>query len=390
MSLYGRDELRKWRVTDAFRSLGADTNNKFAWSAQSPDGAITVLTLWEDEIDDDGVTVRADFFNHPKLQTWVNQRGNFARRRHLQSVWDGDRKFKVVMLRARDIDETPRKAALRWPDEKLEMALLDFDPETGAFRAEGTRHGSQQTAPKTAWSDDELEACILAYRRLWLAQQSGEKTNKSALRRQVLETSLPNRSETAYERRLQNISAVMDDLGLPYVEGYLPLRNVGSVKPRLIRLINRHWSREAQLEASSADPQELETRVQSARQKLKHAGPPPPGSKAVARVAASANQFVRDPNIIAWVRMNAGGKCEACGDTAPFVGADGEPYLEVHHVRPLSEGGPDTVDNTVAGCPNCHRRLHYADDRDVFRRSVIQLNSRLVDYPKQPSMLCQP
>lgn len=35
------------------------------------------------------------------------------------------------------------------------------------------------------------------------------------------------------------------------------------------------------------------------------------------------------------------------------------PYLEVHHIIFLAQGGDDTVDNAEALCPNCHRRKHY-------------------------------
>ncbi|WP_296863638.1 HNH endonuclease [Thermosyntropha sp.] len=31
----------------------------------------------------------------------------------------------------------------------------------------------------------------------------------------------------------------------------------------------------------------------------------------------------------------------------------GEPHIEW-----LSRGGTDTIDNTVALCPNCHRKMH--------------------------------
>jgi 5-methylcytosine-specific restriction protein A len=30
----------------------------------------------------------------------------------------------------------------------------------------------------------------------------------------------------------------------------------------------------------------------------------------------------------------------------------------MHHVTPLSGGGEDTTGNTVALCPNCHRKMH--------------------------------
>ena len=44
--------------------------------------------------------------------------------------------------------------------------------------------------------------------------------------------------------------------------------------------------------------------------------------------------------------------------TAPFSRADGDPYLETHHIVWLAQGGSDTVENTVALCPSCHRKMH--------------------------------
>ena len=36
----------------------------------------------------------------------------------------------------------------------------------------------------------------------------------------------------------------------------------------------------------------------------------------------------------------------------------GEPFLETHHIEWLAKGGMDSLNNTVALCPNCHRRIH--------------------------------
>ncbi|WP_240071481.1 HNH endonuclease [Cupriavidus taiwanensis] len=69
--------------------------------------------------------------------------------------------------------------------------------------------------------------------------------------------------------------------------------------------------------------------------------------------------FRRNPDVIAEVLTRANGFCQGCGRTAPFLRADGRPYLEVHHRQPLSEGGVDTVENAIALCPNCHRESHY-------------------------------
>ncbi|MGL6002403.1 MAG: HNH endonuclease, partial [Plesiomonas sp.] len=54
------------------------------------------------------------------------------------------------------------------------------------------------------------------------------------------------------------------------------------------------------------------------------------------------------------------GCCQKCKNEAPFNRkSDGTPYLEVHHKIFLSDGGEDTVENSIALCPNCHRELHF-------------------------------
>lgn len=146
-------------------------------------------------------------------------------------------------------------------------------------------------------------------------------------------------------------------------------------------------SLEWHVEQPTVDPDELEARVTIARSRLaKVSGeaPPPPGSQTTARSTATVTRYTRDPNVIAWVQDVAQGRCEACYEPAPFMRENGIPFLEVHHVRPLGEGGPDTVDNAVAACPNCHRRMHFGSDREKFRLGVITKVERLKDYPYVP------
>lgn len=38
--------------------------------------------------------------------------------------------------------------------------------------------------------------------------------------------------------------------------------------------------------------------------------------------------------------------------------SEGELYLEVHHVIPLSKNGYDKTTNAVALCPNCQKKSH--------------------------------
>lgn len=139
-------------------------------------------------------------------------------------------------------------------------------------------------------------------------------------------------------------------------------------------------------EMPTGDPDELQNRVERAtaliRAAAKHGTvPPPAGQAAPLRTNGTSARFVRDPNVIAWVLNEAAGYCEVCGNAAPFLRATGEPYLEVHHVRPLGEGGPDTTDNATACCPNCHRKLHFDPSRDAIRGNAIASIGRLKDYP---------
>lgn len=60
----------------------------------------------------------------------------------------------------------------------------------------------------------------------------------------------------------------------------------------------------------------------------------------------------------------ANGRCELCGQVFP----DGELFLESHYVVWLRDGGTPTPDNTVALCPNCHKRIHiYNDPADISK-----------------------
>ncbi|WP_341485471.1 DUF4357 domain-containing protein [Thioclava sp. GXIMD4215] len=140
-------------------------------------------------------------------------------------------------------------------------------------------------------------------------------------------------------------------------------------------------------EKPTSDADELRNRVVRVSKALHDAEtkglklPEPAGKVNPGRESGTTFRFVRDPNVIAWVLHTSQGSCEVCGEEAPFRKDDGAPYLEVHHVRPLGEGGPDTTDNTVACCPNCHRKLHYASDRMALRSAVIRRISRLADHP---------
>ena len=79
-----------------------------------------------------------------------------------------------------------------------------------------------------------------------------------------------------------------------------------------------------------------------------------------------SQQYERDPWVAEHAKRIANGVCQLCQSSAPFTNKAGDPYLETHHIVWLAKGGDDTIGNTVALCPNCHRKMHVLnDDGDI-------------------------
>lgn len=88
---------------------------------------------------------------------------------------------------------------------------------------------------------------------------------------------------------------------------------------------------------------------------------------------SAARQVVvreRSRAIRAYILRRANGICEGCGSPAPFKTPSGMPYLEPHHIRRLSDGGPDHPAWVAALCPNCHAKAHYSKSREAFNRTL--------------------
>lgn len=82
------------------------------------------------------------------------------------------------------------------------------------------------------------------------------------------------------------------------------------------------------------------------------------------------SRYNRSPAIKDYAKSRANGVCEYCEESAPFKTDSGEPYLEVHHVDELGEGGEDHPDKVVALCPNCHKEIHYGQQGDRINQNL--------------------
>ncbi|VVC83717.1 HNH endonuclease [Sideroxydans sp. CL21] len=105
--------------------------------------------------------------------------------------------------------------------------------------------------------------------------------------------------------------------------------------------------------------------------------PVPPGVQKPKEVVLQTTQRERDPLVREWVLRTANGICECCGEDAPFESIDDLPYLEVHHICHLANGGSDTVSNAVALCPNCHRELHHGKFKEELAEDLYASIARL-------------
>ena len=82
----------------------------------------------------------------------------------------------------------------------------------------------------------------------------------------------------------------------------------------------------------------------------------------------TSSVYVRDPYVAEYAKRRAKGICQLCGQPAPFWDQKGRPYLESHHIEWLSQGGADTTDNTVALCPNCHKKMHIVNNPEDVQK----------------------
>lgn len=213
------------------------------------------------------------------------------------------------------------------------------------------------------WTVDELEKSVEAYLGMAHRLKEGVHVVKSEIYKNL--AAKIGRSAKSCEYRMQNISFILHMMGRDWIKGLPPAKNVGArVAIEIERLIGEV---ENQYPLQKVGEALAVKKIRNSSVKSR-----PKGQKTPKTVSSNSTSFVRDPAVKAWVLDRAHGVCEACDSSAPFVGADGFPFLEVHHVRTLADGGSDTVTNAVAVCPNCHRRLHYSEDSKAYRQSLYE------------------
>lgn len=148
--------------------------------------------------------------------------------------------------------------------------------------------------------------------------------------------------KTAAARILRNIAS-----GLTTEDSKSKYKSIQSV------INGKNGSIPEELEIESSFNEEVKRAFNSALDNVK-------GNRYPPQKEVRSFQYERDPKVVAYVLKEAKGICYDCNNRGPFISRiTSMPYLEVHHVKMLKDGGEDTVNNAVALCPNCHKKRHY-------------------------------
>ncbi|KAF2390693.1 HNH endonuclease [Pseudomonas frederiksbergensis] len=228
---------------------------------------------------------------------------------------------------------------------------------------------------RTGWDDQELEASVDAYLKMLGLEHSNQTFKKADENRLLREGPLSKRSASSVEYRMQNISAVMEQMGMSHIVGYVSAKNVGTGIGNRIRKILAQRDIEAFRKEPTQASQHFTYRLLEAN--TPQFSDTPEGILNPNKTSSAAIRYSRARWITDWVLKHSRGFCEGCNQAAPFLGANGSPYLEVHHVKHLAQKGSDRTSNAVALCPNCHRRCHHSNDREAFTLELYTRVKRL-------------
>lgn len=136
-----------------------------------------------------------------------------------------------------------------------------------------------------------MEATVADYLHMLTLELAGQQYNKSEHRRQLL-ARLDGRSEAAIERKHQNISAILIELGIPYVSGYKPLGNYQSL---LFEVVSDRLGTDASVDAAAAAAVALPAAAPIAEDFSRVAVPPPERTSDLRERSANYEVLRRSP-----------------------------------------------------------------------------------------------
>lgn len=202
--------------------------------------------------------------------------------------------------------------------------------------------------PRVDWTDEELQAAVASYAEMMRLDAAGKPYVKAHYYRQLAQRF--GRVEGAFERRMQNISYLLDSRGLEWLQGLKPQENVGpNVEPRLVAFLDELF---AELTPPLNFPEDVID---------------PAGVIEGAKKQIIVNAYERDPTAKPRCIKRWGCVCVVCDfDFHAVYGDLGKGFIHVHHLKPIHTVGEaymlDPENDLRPVCPNCHSMLHRKKD----------------------------
>ena len=88
-------------------------------------------------------------------------------------------------------------------------------------------------------------------------------------------------------------------------------------------------------------------------------------------------EYLQDSKLVEEARVRAKGFCELCEARAPFILDNGEPYLEISHIK--SKTNNDESCEIVLLCPNCNKKVEILKK---FRRYKLPIEKSEEKYKR--------
>lgn len=151
------------------------------------------------------------------------------------------------------------------------------------------------------WTREEVEATVADYFLMLELELVGNPLDKTAHRRRLLPV-LNNRSGGSVEFKHQNISAVLIDLGFPYIKGYKPRFNYQRL---LIEVVSDRLANNREIVSLVESNEEQSMVVPAVEDILKVLTDPPRTKPILPRVGEEPTQYIKRTSSVNYLEREA-------------------------------------------------------------------------------------
>jgi hypothetical protein len=144
-----------------------------------------------------------------------------------------------------EIDKARLKAGLSKFNPRIPGGLRDLSKEE--FNIMADLIGFEETDDSRGWSGQEVWDTIYSYMSMLKCELNQQEYSKADSRKELL-AKLSKRTQGAVEYKYQNISAILAELGYPYIVGYQP--HFGHYQKRLRDAVIRYISEDDKLSST--------------------------------------------------------------------------------------------------------------------------------------------